>query len=137
MAVNRTLLERIRDPDPPRARELHVSRQVIYDSILTNLSNVLNTTQGNTLTDENYGLPHLSAIRSTMPHSLGNYEAAIRRTIEKNEPRLTGVRVRHVQSEERKYELRFEISGQMILSDGKQPVRFETLADDDGRMQLK
>lgn len=137
MSINRTLLQRIRDPDPARRRELKVPTSVIYESILRNLNNVLNTTQGNTLIDDNYGLPHLSTIRSSMPYSLASYEAAIRRTIERNEPRLTAIRVRHSPSPDRPTELRFEISGQIVLDDGRQAVRIETIADDDGRMQIK
>ncbi|MBI5865749.1 MAG: type VI secretion system baseplate subunit TssE [Planctomycetes bacterium] len=137
MSVNRTLLERIRDPDPSGARSLHVSISGVKDSILQNVQRVLNTCQGNSLLDDRYGLPHLTTIRSTMPGSLAPYEAAIRGTIERNEPRLTAVRVKHAPQQDRGMDLRFEISGIILTDDGKTAIRFETFADDEGRLLVR
>lgn len=137
MAMQRTLLERIRDPDPPGRREVRVSTRAVFESILRNLADLLNTTQGNCLTDPNYGLPHLTVVRGQIPISLAGYEAAIRRTIEKHEPRLTGVRVRHTPTRTGSFELRFEISGLVVDDDGRTTVRFETYADDDGKIFVK
>jgi type VI secretion system lysozyme-like protein len=137
MPIQRTLLERIRDPGPPGQRHLHVSTREVFDSILVNLQNVLNTCQGNCLIDERYGLPHLSNVQGTMPSSTAGYEAAIRRTIERNEPRLTGVRVRHSPLSRDGFDLRFEISGMIVDEDGRTSVRFETYADDQGRLRVK
>lgn len=137
MTIQRTLLERIRDPEPEGHRSLHVSSAEVYDSILSNLQNLLNTCRGNCLVDDTYGLPHLSAVRSTMPKSLATYEAAIRTTIERHEPRLTSVRVRHYPEEDRGMELRFEITGVMQDEEGTRTVRFETVADTDGRTLVR
>jgi type VI secretion system lysozyme-like protein len=137
MAIQRTLLERIRDPGPPGHRHLHVSTGEVFESILANLQNVLNTCQGNCLIDERYGLPHLSSVQSTMPASTAGYEAAIRRTIERHEPRLSGVRVRHSPLSRDGLELRFEISGVIVDEEGRTPVRFETYADDQGRLRIR
>jgi type VI secretion system lysozyme-like protein len=137
MTIQRTLLERIRRPAGGQGRELHVSANEIRDSILRNLQNVLNTCQGNCLTDERYGLPHLTSVRSAMPHSLASYEASIRATIERHEPRLTRVRVRYASEADRDVALRFEISGVVQDEDNKLSVRFETVADDSGRLRLK
>lgn len=137
MSINRTLLERIRNPDPWGERRLHVSTSDVRDSILMNLQNVLNTAQGNCLTDERYGLPHLSAIRSAMPGSIAAYEASIRGTIARNEPRLSSIRVKHTPNDDRHMELRFEISGLVIDEEGKTQIRFETYADEEGRLKLR
>ena len=72
-----------------------------------------------------------------MPHSVAGFEAAIRVSIEKNEPRLRNVRVRHTPMVDSGMELRFEISGLMVDEDGRQNVRFETYADSDGRLVVK
>jgi type VI secretion system lysozyme-like protein len=132
--LNRTILERLRDPPEHRGRP---SQSEITRSILANLQNVLNTCQGNCLTDEKYGLPHLTAVRSAMPGSIAPYEAAIRNTIEKNEPRLTAVRVRHSPTSERGFDLRFEVSGLIQDEDGRRTIRFETFADDEGRLKVR
>ncbi len=137
MAIQRTLLERIRDPDPAGQRQLHASTSAILESILNNLQNVLNTNQGNCLTDERYGLPYMGAIRDSMPRSVAGFVSAIQITIEEHEPRLSNVRVRHAPGADRGMALRFEISGLVQDEDGRTTVRFETYADEDGRMRVK
>lgn len=137
MPIQRTLLERLRHPDPSGGRRSRVSQSEILDSIIRNLKHLLNTSQGNSLLDDNYGLPHLSSIRSTMPHSLNSFIAAIRATIERNEPRLRNVRVVHRPTATHAGELRFEITAVVVDDDQRINVRFETVADDTGRMALR
>jgi type VI secretion system lysozyme-like protein len=137
MAIQRTLLERLRNPDPPGQRQLRTSTGEIFESILVNLRNVLNTNQGNCLTDEHYGLPHMSTVRDSMPWSIAGFAAAIRITIELHEPRLSNVRVRHTPGNDRGMALRFEISGIVQDEEGRTSVRFETYADEEGRMRVK
>ncbi len=137
MPIQRTLLERLRNPDPAGQRTMHASTSDILDSILNNLQNVLNTNQGNCLTDERYGLPHMDGIRDSMPLSVAGFVSAIRVTIETHEPRLSNVRVRHAPGTDRGMALRFEISGLVQDEDGRTNVRFETYADEEGRMKVK
>ena len=137
MPIQRTLLERLRNPGPAGQRQLHASTSGIFESILANLRNVLNTNQGNCLTDEHYGLPHVTTIRSAMPWSIASFVAAIRATIERHEPRLSNVRVRHAPGNDRGMALRFEISGLVQDEDRRTSVRFETYADEEGRMKVR
>jgi len=137
MAIQRTLLERLRNPGPAGQRRLHTSTSEIFESILVNLRNVLNTNQGNCLTDARYGLPHMSVVRGSMPWSIAGFAAAIRTTIELHEPRLSNVRVRHAPGDDRGMALRFEISALVHQEDSRTPVRFETYADEEGRMRVK
>lgn len=137
MPIQRTLLERIRYAEEYDQRHAHVSWSEVFDSILNNLQNMLNTCRGNCLTDPLYGLPHTTEIRNAMPHSIAPFEAAIRATIERHEPRLSNVRVKHVPSTDRGMELRFEISGIIQDEDGRQSVRFETYADEHGRLVVR
>jgi type VI secretion system protein len=137
MLIQRTLLERLRKPDPAGTRSLHVASTEVFDSILENLQAILNTTQGNCLTDASYGLPHLTTVRSAMPHSIGGYEAAIRTAIQRFEPRLSNVRVRHAPGSESRFELRFEISGLIVDEEARTSVRFETYAGENGRMEIR
>ena len=139
MPIQRTLLERLRDPEPPGQRQLRVSTREVFDSILHNLQNLLNTTHGNCLTDPTYGLPHMTTVRNEMPHTISGFEAAIRKTIERNEPRLRNVRVRYTapQHDTGAMELRFEISGLIVDEQERTSVRFETYADDSGRLVVR
>jgi type VI secretion system protein len=131
------LLERLRDPGPAGHRQLRVSTSDIFESILGNLQRMLNTCQGNCLTDLEYGLPHMSGVRSAMPHSVAGLMSAIRTSIERHEPRLRNVRVRHAPHRDDVLELRFEISGLIVDEDEKTAVRFETYADEEGRLVVR
>lgn len=137
MSAQRTLLERLRNPGPPGERHLRVSVGEVQDSILSNLRTLLNTARGNCLVDPEYGLPHLTSVRSAMPDSIHGYESAIRGTIEKYEPRLSNVRVRHKPHRDDGLELRFEISGIVADEDQRSVMRFETYADDEGRLVVR
>ena len=135
--MKRTLLERLRQPDATGERSARPSHSEVFNSILRNLQGVLNTNQGNCLTDARYGLPHLTSIRGTMPWSIASFVNAIRATIERHEPRLTNVRVRHAPGTDRSMALRFEISALLPQEDGQTPIRFETYADDEGRLRIR
>lgn len=136
MTIQPTLLERLRNPGPRGERRLRVSQREVVESILRNLQNMLNTTQGNCLTDAEYGLPHLTSVQSEMPHSLRGFLSAIKGSIERCEPRLRSVRVRHIPGTDRNMELRFEISGLIVDEHDRTQVRFETKLSDDGRMVI-
>jgi type VI secretion system lysozyme-like protein len=137
MAMQRTLLERLRSPDPIGQRRLHVSVTDVQNSILSNLQCLLNTCRGNCLIDPDYGLPHMTEIRSAMPDSIRTFEAAIRAAIERNEPRLVNIRVRHTPHAEHGLELRFEISGLVMDEQERTAMRFETYADEEGRLIVR
>ena len=137
MAIQRTLLERLRNPDPPGERRMHASTSEVFDSILANLRDILNTNEGNCMIDEQYGLPHMTSVRLGIPWTIGGFANSIRNTVERHEPRLSNVRVRHAPGADRDAALRFEISGIVQDEDGRTNVRFETYADDEGRMRVK
>ena len=137
MPIQPTLLERLRNPGPSGERHLRVSAREVSESILRNLQNLLNTTQGNCLTDPKYGLPHMTTIQSSMPDSVRGFLNSIKITIERNEPRLRSLRVRHCPARDDRMELRFEITGLIIDESERTSVRFETFVDEDGRMRVK
>jgi type VI secretion system protein len=136
MAIQRTLLERLRNPGPAGERHLRVSSREVFNSILANLQNLLNTCHGNCLTDPRYGLPHMTEVRGTMPDSIGSFAAAIRSSIERYEPRLRNVTVRHAPHTDR-LELRFEISGLVVDEEERTAVRFETYVGEEGRLIVR
>ncbi len=136
-AIKPTLLERLRNPGPPGESVMRASNREIVDSILGNLQRMLNTTQGNCLTDLEYGLPHLTTVQSEMPISVRGFLSALKGSLERCEPRLKSVRVRHVPTREKRMELRFEISGLIMTDDERTAVRFETCLSDDGKMEIR
>jgi type VI secretion system protein len=131
------LLERIRARQKdPRIRRKENPREVI-DSVLHHLQQILNTRQGSVPIADDFGLPDLTELHLDYPDSLRIFERAIRQTIQKFEPRLTGLRVRFVPDEEDPLSLRFQIVAKLESKGYKDPVRFESIVGSDGKVQLK
>lgn len=131
------LLERIRARQKdPRIRRKEDPREVI-DSVLHHLQLILNTRQGSVPIAGDFGLPDLTELQLNYPESLRIFERAIRQTIQKFEPRLTGLRVRFVPDEEDPLSLRFQIVAKLESEGYKDPVRFESIVGSDGKIQLK
>jgi type VI secretion system protein len=131
------LLERLRnwEKNPKRRERADVSR--ISDSILWHLQRILNTRQGNVLIAEDYGIPDFTEFLFSYPDSVREMEKSIRLTIQKYEPRLTGVRVNFIPQEEDILSLRFQIAARLATTEKRNPVLFETIVDADGKVSIK
>jgi len=131
------LLERIRaQKKDPRIRRKEGPKEVI-DSVLQHLQRILNTRQGSVPIAKDFGIPDLTELHLGYPDSLRLFERAIRQTIQKFEPRLTGLRVRFVPDEEDPLSLRFQILGKLQAEGYKDPVRFESTVGSDGKVIIK
>ncbi len=84
-----------------------------------------------------YGLPDVSEMVHAFPDAIDALARALVHTIEKYEPRLTDVRVRHVPSETRELIVRFEVSAMLRGPTDKSPVRFETRIDPSRRVRVE
>lgn len=136
MAEDR-LLERIRSREAAGGgRSEREDPRRAADSVLSHLRCILNTRQGNVPIAPDYGLPDTSEFLLSSADSLRDLERAIRNTIQKYEPRLKGVRVAFVPSEEDALALRFQITGR-LEADPRRQVTFETVLDTDGRMDVR
>ena len=136
MAKDR-LLERIRKRQKdPRVRRKEDPKEVV-DSVLRHLQRILNTRQGSVPIADDFGLPDLTELHLDYPDSLRLFERAIRQTIQKFEPRLSGLRVRFVPDEEDPLSLRFQIVAKLESEGYRDPVRFESIVGSDGKIRIK
>lgn len=108
----------------------------MISSVLRHLQKVLNTRQGDVPIAEDYGVPDITSFRHTVPFSLREMEKSIRRTIEKYEPRLKGVRVKFIPQEEEKLTVSFQIHARLVLEGQKEPVRFRSQIDSYGKIKI-
>ncbi|KMQ52592.1 type VI secretion system lysozyme-related protein [Chitinispirillum alkaliphilum] len=92
-------------------------------SIMDHLTRIFNTRRGSIPHLVDYGLPDISELYRKLPEGMEELRAAIRKTIEKYEPRITNTKVLSLDSEERDARLIFILSAE--LRNGKQ-VRFQT-----------
>jgi type VI secretion system protein len=124
MINERTLLERLADPEPDTRLGLDTHR--LRDSVLWHLRKMMNTRHGHAPAQPDYGLPDLNEFMFSMPESIGPMSKAVRMTIEKYEPRLTAVKVKWVPDDDDPLNIRFEISARLRTDDEDVPISFTT-----------
>lgn len=136
MALDRSLLERIDEPEE-QGRRLSADPLRMSESIARHLTRMLNVRQGSCTTLPDYGMPDFNDLISQFPDGLNQIRRAIRDSVERYEPRLRRVSVKHVLDEADPLDLRFRITASMILDDREEPVTFETLIGDSGQVQVR
>lgn len=137
MARERSLLERLRDPEPDSARTIHENTDRLTASVLANLRRLLNSRHGITPIQADYGIPDLCEVVHNFPDAIGEMRKAIKTTIEKYEPRLGRVNVKHVESGDDLLALHFEITGELATAQEKASVWIRTRIDGSGQVDLK
>ena len=136
MVFDRSLLERIDEPEQ-RDRRLNADPAQLSRSIGRNLTRMLNVRQGSVSTLPDYGMPDFNDLVGRFPDGLNLMRRAIRTSIERYEPRLCRVAVKHIVNEDDPLDLRFRITASMILEDRDEPVAFETLIGSSGQIQIR
>jgi type VI secretion system protein len=109
--------------------------------VLVHLVTLLNTRQGSSALDREYGLPDIIDITHNIPAGIPVLQRMIARAIRRYEPRLTHVRVRcspprsKAASTTRAHapSLSFEVSAQLV---GGSAFRFETKISSGGQVSI-
>ncbi len=99
------------------------------DSVIEHLRALLNTRRGDAVTVPDYGLEDLADLAEAFPDAANIWKKSIQETIERYEPRLTRVRVRHIPSENA-MTIAFEISAKLV--DDHRQVCMQTTVDPKG-----
>ena len=137
MPREQTLLERLRDPDARPGRSIHENTNRLAESVMRNLRRLLNSRHGVSPIAADYGIPDLSDVVHDFPDAIAGMRKAIKTTIEKYEPRLRRVNIKHVASPDDPLALRFEITGELVTEEERASVWFETRIDGSGAVQVK
>jgi type VI secretion system protein len=93
-------------------------------SILDHLNRMFNTREGTLPHLVDYGLPDISEIYRKMPHGIKELQLAIKRCVERYEPRLKNVRVQFKENKPTDFRMVFLIQGDYKRGGGT--VRFQT-----------
>jgi type VI secretion system protein len=104
--------------------------------VLDNLQKLLNSRQGHAAAQMGYGIPDPSEVLHSYNDAISAMAKAIKASIEKYEPRLTAVQVRHVANPDDILVLRYQIVGQLAKSKERVPVVFDTHVDPSGRIRV-
>jgi type VI secretion system protein len=137
MSRERSILERLANRKREVSRTTRQDDAQLLSSILEHIGKMLNTRQGNAPVAPDYGIPDIVDLVHSFPESIRFMEKAIRTTIEKYEPRLSGVRVRHAPLEDEVFSLHFEVTAVLVPSSSRKPVQFETRVDNNGEVTVR
>ncbi|GDY14346.1 hypothetical protein LBMAG53_32240 [Planctomycetota bacterium] len=127
------LLERLSAGD--RGPTLAEDRAAVLRSVLRNLSRVLNSRQGSAPAQMELGLPSPHELLQGFPANLPRTLKDIRACLQRYEPRLAGVVVKHVPSEGGDLAIRFQITAVLAGGD-RTPVNLATAFTGDGRVRI-
>lgn len=137
MPRERTLLERIKDPERDTGRTIHENTNRLAESVIANLRRLLNSRQGIAPTRPDYGIPDFCDIVHDFPDAVTGLRKAIKLSIEKHEPRLRRVQVKSATTTDDPLALRFEITAELVTEEEKASVWIETRIDGSGQVQVK
>lgn len=127
-----TLLERLAQPQKTENPDGDTDRLRL--SILANLRRVLSTRQGHAPAQPDLGTPSPSEIIQDHPACIARLQHTVGLCIQRYEPRLANVRVRHAASDLADCTLRFQIYAE--LADGlRTAVTFTTHVNALGRLE--
>jgi type VI secretion system protein len=134
--ASESLFERLRKARSDSVRVTADDPQTRLRSAIRNLQDLFNSWAGNAPAQLDLGLPPPSEIAHGYPQSIPVVIKAIRTCIEKYEPRLTDVRVVHVESAEDATQMRFKVDARLVAGDKRDVVSFDTLVKPDGEVTL-
>ncbi len=134
----RSLMERLHAAtDPPSPAGGRFDASALAESILANLSRVLNERQGCCETRIDYGMPDFADLVGQFPDAIPTVVRAVRQQIVNFEPRLSGPVVRHVPNSSNPLSLNFQITATASADGTATRVAFETVLGDDGYMRMR
>ena len=137
MGFERSLIGRITDSDKESHYSIRLDEAVLVDSVLEHLQKLLNIRQGSVEMLQDYGLPDFNDLSHKFPYAINEIQRMIRDCIRKYEPRLTQVRVTHVQDEDDPLSLRYDITARLEMDDRKTNIWFETILDAAGKVSIR
>ena len=93
------------------------------------------TRQGTMLTCPEYGIVDVSEMLHDFPDAIADMARAIKNTIQRYEPRLTNVRVRHLRTET--MTLYYEISADLRRDLGQESIQFQTSVEASRKVSVR
>jgi type VI secretion system protein len=111
---------------------------LLAEAVRRNLAHLLNSRQGMSPAQSDYGLPSLTDVPLEGTNALAVLREKIRATIERYEPRLRRVRVSSPQDEEQpdRQKLVFRIDALLVGRSGEHTVRYQTGVEPTGEYEV-
>lgn len=133
----RTLFERLAEPTAEQRTDDRIDVSIVIESVMRNLRTVFNTRQGSVMTRDDYGLSDFGDLSLMFRDAMAHIAREIKELTQKFEPRLEDVSVRHVPDADNPLALSFRISGQIVIGDRTETIRFDSELGHDGYVRLR
>jgi len=130
------LLERIELNEPKSSYEKIVSHKHLIESIHLHLADLLNTHAGNSMTDEEYGLPDFNDVLADNTNLVRRVQQNILDAIEKYEPRIMGTYVQYKEDHHNPLQLSFSICGEVVHNGESVPMSIDIFMETDGQFNV-
>lgn len=134
---DKSLLERIDDPESANSRTLELDPGKLSESVLLHLRNMFNVRQGSVMTLDEYGMPDFNDMVNDFPNAIKVIRTVIRDLIRNYEPRLRQVAVSHVAVDDKPLDLFFQVKAELRIEGQNIPVTFETVVGDSGSVKIR
>jgi type VI secretion system protein len=104
-------------------------------SILEHVQALLNTRQGSSRLDPNYGIPDITDVLHSLPGGMAVLRSTIEECIRRHEPRLSNIRVAALaKDDDTALHLSFEVQAKLAAGGS---IRFETEVSRAGRVRVR
>jgi len=117
------------------ASSVALDTSLLLEDLLDHLRELFNVRQGSVPIRADYGMPDFNDVIHQFPDAIDILRAEIARQIEKFEPRLKDVAVRHVPSADRPLSLIFRVIATLAV-EGAGEVTIETEIGSDGLVKV-
>lgn len=114
-----------------------IDQSMLLENIIDNLRRILNSREGCCEIRQDYGMPDLNGLVTDFNNAINPVIRSVKYQIEKFEPRLTGVVVRHVPDPDNPLNVNFRITATVKSEHVSEKISFETILSDTGRVRIR
>lgn len=134
--IKECLLERVKNINDKASTDVYYgSNLAIINSVIKHLSRMLNTKRGDVACANKYGLDDFDDIVKNFPEGIRELELLIEKTIERYEPRLNKVEVKHIDNDDANTTISFSMVCQLSLDN--ETIYLKSTIHDNGQVVLK
>jgi len=132
------LLERIRHMGRSPHWQGNFDIEILQDSILRHLSQVLNARQGSAIISQEFGIPDFSTFTAAFDSKdIKRMEQNLHTVITRYEKRLKNLSITFAPSPDRPLSLLFHIEGEVAGHHQKTNISFQTILSSQGRVTIE
>lgn len=137
MRTERSLLDRLDHEVAAASYTTKFDWNVMLDSVIGNVQNMLNVRLGSVKALEEYGMPDFNDVVNQFPDAISRIRYAIRDFLETYEPRLANIHVYYLPDPDQPLLMRFAVEATLRHRDQTSKVTFDTVLTGTGQATVR